>query len=97
MNIFNLPRKNIVYFLIIGAGLLAIISVILFVNYRALTKLDANIARMKSQIAGQESFSPVFQELFKKLRLKKPDGLVLPPKAVLPNRIRPTYCRYFRK
>lgn len=84
MNILNLPRKSIIYLLVCGAGLAAMSVVILYANYRTLAGLEKNISRMKAQIENQEYLYPVFQELFKKLQFKKPEGLDLPKPARLP-------------
>ena len=83
MNLLTLPKKSILYVLISGAGLFAIIFLMFYANYRTIDKLDSNIRGMKTQIEGQKKYVPLFQDLFKKIQFKKPEGLPFPEQAKL--------------
>ena len=83
MNILKLPKRSIVVILVCGAGLLGIFLLTLYANYRTLEKLETKIAGLNDQIKGQELFAPVFQELFKKIQIKKIGGIQFPEPAKL--------------
>ena len=83
MNLLTLPKKSILYVLISGVGVFAIIFLMFYSNYRTIDKLDLHIRRMKTQIEGQKKYAPLFQDLFKKIQFKKPEGLPFPEQAKL--------------
>ena len=78
MNILSLPRNKILYALTCGLGLLAIFIVIFYSDYRNLAKLDKKIEELNAKIESQKLYSPVFQELFKRIRFKQPEELPFP-------------------
>ena len=74
----SFPKKSIAYLFICGLGLLAIFLITFYSNYRALNKLDNNIKELNAKVESQKIFSPLFQELFKKIQFKQPEGLTVP-------------------
>jgi hypothetical protein len=79
----SFPKKSIAYLFICGLGLVAIFLITFYSNYRALNKLDNNIKELKAKIESQNIFQPLFQELFKKIQFKQPEGLTFPKPAKL--------------
>jgi len=83
MNLLSLPKKSILYALICGGALFAIIFLTFYSNYRTMEKQDLHIRNIKTQIEGQKKYAPLFQDLFKKIQFKKPGGLPFPEQAKL--------------
>jgi hypothetical protein len=78
MNILALPKKNIVFLTFCGLGFLGIFLITLYANYRSLDRIEKNIKELKAKIESQKTFSPIFQELFKEIQFKPPEGLPFP-------------------
>ena len=78
MNILALPKKNIIYLIFCGLGFLGIFLVTFYANYRSLDKIEKNIKELNARIENQKTFLPTFQELFKKIQFKQPEGLPFP-------------------
>jgi len=78
MNILVLPRKNIIYLIFCGLGLLGIFLITFYANYRSLDKIEKNIKELQAKVESQKTFSPIFQELFREIQFKPPEGLPFP-------------------
>ena len=61
-----------------GLGFLWIFLITFYADYRALNKLEKNIKELGTKIETQKTFSSIFQELFKDIQFKPPEGLPFP-------------------
>ena len=70
-----LPARSLIYFLICGAGILVFVLLIIIPTQKTSAELDKDIERLNARIDEQRILKPVFDNLLKQVKEKKPTGL----------------------
>jgi hypothetical protein len=76
-----LPARSLIYFLICGAGILVFVLLIIIPTQKTSAELDKDIERLNARIDEQRILKPVFDNLLKQVKEKKPTGLPATKKA----------------
>jgi len=76
-----LPTQSLVYFLICGAGILVFVLLIIIPTQKTSAELDRDIERLNARIDEQRILKPVFDNLLKQIKKKKPTGLPVTKKV----------------
>lgn len=79
----KLPKKTIIYLLICVAGILGFVVFAIYPNQKSLASLDMEIERIEDQIKEQKILFPVYENLLKKVKFKKPGAFPFPTRARL--------------
>lgn len=79
----KLPGKSIRYLLLCAGGMLSIILLTIYPQYKSLGQLEKEIKKIQTQIEEQEILYPVYRDLFKQIKPKEPGGVSMPQKAKL--------------
>jgi len=69
--------------LVIGVGLILILAYIGFYNYRSIARLDTEINELNTKINTHQSYAPMTNQLFERMRVKAQRNLPLPAKTKL--------------
>ncbi len=72
----NIAQKSILYLFLCLCGVVAFVALLIYPAQRSLDQLDREIIQHQEQLDKQKILFPVYQELFKQLKL--PDTKVLP-------------------
>ena len=66
----KLPPQSLVLFLLCGAGIVALIFLVILPSQKASAELDREIEELSSRIERQRILKPVFKSLFEKAKAK---------------------------
>ncbi|MBW1887074.1 MAG: hypothetical protein JRI52_01820 [Deltaproteobacteria bacterium] len=79
----TLPKKTVTYLLLCVGGVLGFLVFAVYPNQKSLAGLDMEIKTIEGQIKEQKILFPVYENLLKKGKFKKPGAFPFPQKAKL--------------
>ena len=80
----NIAQNSLLYVTLCICGILAFVALLIYPSQRSLDRLDREIIQHQGQLEKQKILFPVYQELFKQIRLPATKALPFPDETELP-------------
>jgi hypothetical protein len=79
----NFPTKSVAYFLVLAGGILVFIVLAILPAMEKVDVMDVEIKKIKDSMDEQKILTPVYNNLLKKTKFKKTEGIAAPKKKKL--------------
>ena len=95
-NFPRLPKRSLIYVLVCAGGILCFIAGGILPSQRAMSNLDEEAAKIRSQLHQQEILFPVFRKALQTLHENKENDLPVPEKSSIAKKDINSISSYFR-